>query len=205
MLALNLNPALLDLPRLAFDQALGDEPDPGDLRVKLEKILCAALSGRELEKARSLLEHHLGGGEYDGAASDEDDEDEPVDEEELRVKRRKTMARVADWLAKEKSLNDEEIFDSMKDFPAPGLERLGGRLAEDLEQLMRDRSSRMAKDQRRKRQAFDQRYPVAGRVTAGVESDYGTPIPARRIAIDGAAERSFAERFPGAARIGGPV
>jgi hypothetical protein len=196
--------------QMALDSALkrragGDEkPDEGGMsaKVELEKLLAAHLHGHEYARALDLL-HGIGvaapdGGEFE---QQEAEDDEDVDEEELREQRRRTMAKVADFLSKEKNLDDEEIFDAMKTFPAPGLEHLGGALAEDLEQVM-NRHRRTAGDARRRQQAFDTRFPMASRIDGtALETLYGASLPERRIATDSATAFRVAERWPLAMRI----
>jgi hypothetical protein len=216
--ALGLPESLLDIKGLAFDQAL-----PGtSAKVKLEEILCQILSGAELQHARDLLhgidadDGEATNGELEQEeAEDDEDVDEEEGEEERREHRKRTMAKVADWLAREKHLNDEEIFDAMKDFPAPGLEHIGGRLAEDLEQVMeswKDRRRRMARDAKKRALAADraeasllQHFPEAARLFAGsgLEAGIGGAEAEQRLAMDAAAADgdSFAEMFADAARI----
>ena len=60
-------------PAGAYDEA--GEPDLMELYVRLEELLSEVLSGEELSRALGLLEHHLGGKEYDGAGAAEDEEE----------------------------------------------------------------------------------------------------------------------------------
>lgn len=214
--ALGLPANLLDVKRMAFDarHARDEIPelDRGELRQALEKLLIeSGLSGHALQKARETLENHLGGGEYDfaiqeqeaEAEDDEEREDDEPDAEARREERRGWLKTVADFLSTHKGMSESEIAETLADMPKNGLERIGGALAKDLDDLMKDRQSRMATDAKRKRKAFDSRYPQGGRLGGtALETSYGDPVPARRIATDGAAEKSFAERFPEAARIG---
>jgi hypothetical protein len=201
--ALGLDQSLLNIPRLALDSANGegapgDESDPVALRIKLEKLFAESLNGHALEKARNLLEQHLGGSEYDLAHHQDDDEET---EEVLRERRKRLMAKVADWLATEKNLGDEEIFDSLRDFPKNGLEHIGGALAEDLEQVMKARHQRLAGDARRRRLAADKRFGTGRLNGSAIETAWGDQPPARRVAMDTSAAESFNDRFPGAMRI----
>ena len=142
----------------------------------------------------------------------EDKEDDEPDEEELREERRRAMAKVADFLADRKNMSPDQIEDAMLDFPRNALRGgFGGRFSEDeredLKKVMEDhkaRRRRMAGDARRRAQAFDRRFAGAARLGGGslVETSWGDPVPARRGAIDAAAETSFFERFPEASRIG---
>jgi len=202
-----LDQSLLNIRGLALDSANGggapgEESDPVALRIKLEKLFAESLNGHALEKARNLLEQHLGGSEYDLAHHQDDDEET---EEVLRERRKRLMAKVADWLATEKNLGDEEIFDSLRDFPKNGLEHIGGALAEDLEQVMKARHQRLAGDARRRRLAADKRFGTGRLNGSAIETAWGDQPPARRVAMDASAAKDFDSRFPGAARIGGPL
>ena len=195
--ALGISPSLLNIRSMALDSAYQEFSggDPAALRVKLEKLLAENLSGHELQKARELLEAHLGGGEY-AAVNDEDNED---DDDDRAEQRRRTMAKIADFLATEKGLSEDQIEESLRDFPKNGLD---SDLAEDLDNLMRDRRRRAAGDARRRQQAFDRRFPEAARLTGtSLETSYGVQ-PERRVAVDSAAAQRFADRWPEAMRIG---
>ena len=185
-------------------------------RCKLEELLCTVLSGHELQRARDLL-HSIDAddGEADEGELEqqeaEDGEDDEETEEQLREQRRKTMANVADFFADRKNMSPDQIEDAMLDFPRNALRGgFGGRFSEDeredLKKVMEDhkaRRRRMAGDARRRQHAFDSRFAGAARVTGTLlETSYGSPMPERRIADDGAAERNFLKRFPQAARIG---
>ena len=129
-------------------------------RCKLEEILCIRfLSGHELQRARDLL-HCVDAddGEADEGELEqqeaEDGEDDEETEEQLREQRRKTMAKVADFLADRKNMSPDQIEDAMLDFPRNALRGgFGGRFSEDeredLKKVMEDhkaRRRRMAKD-----------------------------------------------------------
>ncbi len=198
---LGLDERLLSIPRLAFDQRnIGAIPGTSS-KMELEEMLCTVLSGHELQRARDLL-HSIDAddGEQLGAEDDED-----VDEEALREERRRAMARTAGFLADRKGMSEDDIAETLSDFPKNGLEHLGGALDDDLERLMKERRRSMATDATRRRLAFDRRFPESGRVGGGsvsVATHYGDPVPARRIGADSAGAKSFYERFPGAQRIG---
>ena len=120
---LGIDERVLRSPQLAFDARSTDDPDTGALRTELEKLLCESLSGDALEKARTLLSHHLGGEEYVGpaeiaaaeeaeaeAAEDHGDDDEelkpePEPEPETKASRR---AKVSSFL-KEKGSSDADL------------------------------------------------------------------------------------------------
>ena len=214
--ALGLPESLISVKRLAFDQRnIG--PIPGTTaKMRLEEMLCTVLSGHELQRARDLL-HSIDAddGEADEGELEqqeaEDGEDDEETEEQLREQRRKTMAKVADFFADRKNMSPDQIEDAMLDFPRNALRGgFGGRFSEDeredLKKVMEDhkaRRRRMAGDARRRQHAFDSRFAGAARVTGTLlETSYGSPMPERRVADDGAAERNFLKRFPQAARIG---
>jgi len=185
----------------AYDAALrrsgrDDMPDPDvSPKVKLEDLLCELLSGPELQRARDIL-HSIDLIEAEDEEAESDDDD--ADEQELREQRRRTMAKVADFLSK-KNLSEDQIKESLRDFPVNGLEDLGGALDEDLDQLMEERRRRLASDGRHRQQAFDRRFPQARRLAGTLlESSYGVR-PERPV---GAGSASTFERFPEARRIG---
>ena len=107
--ALGIDERLLEVKRLAFDAAPGreaarrtlhehlsgpalrralemfeSEPEDVALLLGLEDIVCEELSGEARERAQALLDHQLGGGEYDYAyQTDDEDVDEKIDEDLL--------------------------------------------------------------------------------------------------------------------------
>jgi hypothetical protein len=205
--ALGLDEKLLDVKRLAFDSRnIGAIPGTSS-KMELEEMLCTVLSGHELQRARDLL-HSIDADDGDGEVEQPEAEDDEVDEQELREQRRRAMAKTADFLADRKGMSADQIETELRDFPRNALHGgFGGRFSEgedeDLKKVMADHRRRRLAGDAKRRIAFDARFPMAGRVTTGsVESDYGTPLPARRIATDGAAAKSFYERFPEAQRIG---
>jgi hypothetical protein len=132
-----------------------------------------------------------------------DDEDE-VGEEEQRALRRRIMNKLADVLASQ-GKSDEWIGDMLRDFPRNGLERLGGAIDEDFEQVLADFRGRRgrAHDQRtaqdaRNRESFHERFPSAARI----DSDVRVSNAPRPIGMDGQRVDDFNGRFPSAARIG---
>jgi hypothetical protein len=189
--ALGLDQRFLDVPRLALDSASGGGTSS---RAELEKLLARAFSGHEFQRAMELLNGALNA-DMPEVEQEESEDENDVDEEAERHKR-----WVADVLSRKAGLDDQEIAEALRDLPRNAIKGgMGGRLAERAE--ARDRK-RIARDERR-RAAFDERFGTS-RLNAPslIETSYGDSVPSRRMAV---ASDDFLSRFPGAARIGGPV
>ena len=59
------------------------EPEDVALLLGLEDIVCEELSGETRERAQALLDHQLGGSEYDYVYQTDDDDDDEIDEERV--------------------------------------------------------------------------------------------------------------------------
>ncbi len=192
--ALGLDQSLLNIPRLALDSANGGGTSS---LAELEKLLARTFSGPQFQRAMELLNGALNADmpEDDETEQEESEDENDVDEEAERHKR-----WVADVLSRKAGLDDHEIAAALRDLPRNAIKGgMGGRLAERAE--ARDRK-RIARDERR-RAAFDERFGTSRLNTPSlIETSYGDSVPSRRIAV---ASDDFLSRFPGAARIGGPL
>ncbi len=205
--ALQLPESLLDIRGMALDGAM-----PMTSKVMLEKLLAQHLSGHELQQARDLLNSiDPDDGErtdpFEEGAVDEEEDD--VDEEALREQRRRAMAKTAAFLSTKKGLDEEQIFEALKDFPTNGLSNLGKRAARDLDDLMKDRRRRMAGDSKRLAFATDRAetslrrmFPEAERLFAGTAVEAGIGEAPEPLAMDSAAQDSFDAMYPNSKRIG---
>jgi hypothetical protein len=122
-------------PAGAYDAALSNDPDRGQLLLKLERLLAEHLSGEALEKAQHLLHEHLGGHDYDRAFDDEPD----------------PFAKVRAFL-REKGLSEDEVEEALA-LPRNALSGgSGGAMAKDRRQLANDA------------RGFYRRFPEAQRI-----------------------------------------
>lgn len=170
--------------------------DPVALRVKLEKLLCEHLSSEPLERARSMLEQHLGGSEYDRVFDSEEDDDDKKREQDTDPK----LERIARFL-RERGMSEDDIAQGLKlareHMTLPRNATAGGMGGELATQETLDR--RLARDEHRRLAAhralnnFHQRWPESARLAGDTGLPAPTPAPTSPASL---------ERFPDAGRIG---
>lgn len=141
LVALGLDPSLLDVKRLAHDSkhrgrdgALFDDQDP-------EMRAARDLTGEEFEREQRRLDRELEDGLVDDDQEEEDPrrwlmhdhEEEPPPDEELAARRRWWMKRAGDYMLKH-GQDEAAVRDALSDFPRNGLEHMA--LDDDVETVM---------------------------------------------------------------------